>query len=627
MTRPVPRPTGAPTPYSAPTPSEAHDVASVRAPTSEAHDVGSAHAPPAENEPPVPKAPSVPRPIGAGRRLRFVLLIGIGVGQALAAVGVAMLTQRGFDTLLGSAAGGQGSQPSPGATGLTTLVVGLLACVLISAWMRGAERTESEKLGQHYVTEVRAVLFTHLTAVPARELGRRGRGDMLMKFVGDLSALRLWVSRGLARLTVAGVAIALAITAVAWMNLTLGLAVGGVLVLGGALTLAITPWMMRTAKVSRRRRSRLTGEVTERLTQVAVLQAAGQERREGKRVGRHSEKVAAAMVDQARASGAARAIAEGTAVAASAAALVVGGIEVTAGRASPGTIVAGVSVAGMLAGYLRDLGRVAEYASRAKVAMAAVRRFLDIAPLPVTPGAPDIEVDRGLVEVDDVSLGTALTDVTVRAEPGTRVAVVGPNGAGKSTLTSVVARLVDPDAGTVRIDGQDVRHRSLRSVRRSIGISSPSMPLLSGSVRRNVTYRIPRVDDAELERVTRLCGLDELVASLPDGWDTDVGPGGGRLSAGQQARISIARAALGRPALLVLDEAEAHLDPENSRVVDRVLADHHGTALVVTHRHELMASSDVVWCLEDGRLTRVATPAELLSSDDDAARLAEAVPA
>lgn len=551
--------------------------------------------------------PRIPSPMGRGRTGRFLILIGIGVGQALAAIGFALLTERGFNAMLGGVPG----EPSAGAVNIPLLASGLLLCVLLSAWLRGAERTSSEKLGQHYVTEVRAKLFRHLTKVPARELGRKNRGDMLMKFVGDLSALRLWVARGLARLTVAGVAIVLALAALAFMNLALALAVGGVLLLGGVLTMAITPWMLRTAKVSRRRRSRLTGEVTERLTQVAVLQASGQERRESKRVGRHSEKVADAMVDQARASGAARAIAEGTAVAASAAALLVGGLEVMAGRATPGTIVAGVSVAGLLAGYLRDLGRVAEYAARAKVARAAVRRFLAIPPLPVKSDAPDIQVDYGLVDVRNVSLGEALTDVTVRAMPGQTVAIVGPNGAGKSTLTAVVARLIDPDEGSVYIDGQDVSAHSLRSVRQAVGISSPSMPLLSGSMRRNVTYRMPKVDPEELDRVSRLCGLDELAASLPDGWNTNVGPGGSNLSAGQQARISIARAALGRPKLLVLDEAEAHLDSENSRVVDRVLADHQGTALVVTHRHELMASTDLVWSLADGRVVEVATPDEL----------------
>lgn len=205
----------------------------------------------------------------------------------------------------------------------------------------------------------------------------------------------------------------------------------------------------------------------------------------------------------------------------------------------------------------------------------------------------------------------AVENVTLAVPRGVMGAIVGPNGAGKSTLTAVVARLIDPDEGSVYIDGQDVSAHSLRSVRQAVGISSPSMPLLSGSMRRNVTYRMPKVDPEELDRVSRLCGLDELAASLPDGWNTNVGPGGSNLSAGQQARISIARAALGRPKLLVLDEAEAHLDSENSRVVDRVLADHQGTALVVTHRHELMASTDLVWSLADGRVVEVATPDEL----------------
>lgn len=559
-------------------------------------------------------SPVIPRPMGGGRARRFLQLVAIGVGQALSAIGFALLTERGFNALLDASTKGAGGGPVSG-SGITlpVLGVGLLACVLLSASLRGAERTSSEKLGQDYVTEVRGTLFRHLTTVPARELGRRNSGDMLMKFVGDLSALRLWVALGLARLTVAGVAIMLALGALAFMNLRMGLAVGTALLVGGLLTLAVTPWMLRTAKVSRRRRSRLTGEVTERLTQVAVVQAAGQERRESRRMGRHSARVATAMVDQARASGAARAIAEGTAVAASATALLVGGAEVLAGRSTPGTVVAGVGVAGLLAGYLRDLGRVAEYAARAKVARAAVRRFLAIPPLPSRPDAPDIRIEHGLVEVRGVSLNGALTDVTVTAMPGQTVAIVGPNGAGKSTLTAVVSRLVDPEEGSVLIDGQDVSHHSLNSVRRAVGISSPSLPLLSGSMRRNVTYRLPGVDPEELERVSRLCDLDELARGLPHGWDTKVGPGGSNLSAGQQARIGIARAALGRPALLVLDEAEAHLDSESSRVVDRVLADHRGTALVVTHRHELMSSTDVVWSLADGRLVEVATPEELAS--------------
>lgn len=556
----------------------------------------------------------LPRPLAASRRAAFLRLVAIGVGQAVAAIAIALLTERGFDLFIASGA------PVAARTALL-LGAGLLVAVLATALLRGRERVAGEMLGQHYVLEVRDVLFAHLTRVPARELGRRHRGSVLLRFVGDLSALRLWVSRGLARLLVAGVAVGLALLALAVMNLALALAVGGVLLSGGLLMRAVSPRMLRTARASRRRRSRLTGEVTERLTQVGVVQAAGQERREGKRVSRASTKVAAAMVDQARASGAMRAISEGTAAAAGVAALVVGAVEVRSGRASPGTVVAALSIAGLLSGYLRDLGRVAEYAAGAQVARAAARRFLEIPPLPDPDGLPDLVTERGGVDLEAVAVGEALAGVSLRAEPGQTVAVVGPNGAGKSTLVGLAARLVDPDHGRVRIDGQDVRSRNLASVRRAVGISGPDLPLMRGSLDRNVRYRLPRCDDDEVARVSALCGLDELAAALPDGWRSDVGEGGSRLSAGQRARVSIARAALGRPALLVLDEAEAHLDRDAAGVVDRVLEAHQGTALVVTHRRELVERADVVWCLQDGRVAEVGPPQRLLRGRGPTAQL------
>uniref|UniRef100_UPI0013005850 ATP-binding cassette domain-containing protein n=1 Tax=Desertihabitans aurantiacus TaxID=2282477 RepID=UPI0013005850 len=319
-------------------------------------------------------------------------------------------------------------------------------------------------------------------------------------------------------------------------------------------------------------------------------------------------------------------IAEGAAAAAGVAALLVGAFEVREGRASAGTVLAAVSLAGLLGGYLRDLGRVAEYAAGARIARRAVRSFLDIPPLPDPADQPDLEVRTGAVEIERVSVGEALSDVTLRVRGGRRVAVVGANGAGKSTLVALVARLSDPDAGRVCIDGQDVRHRSLASVRAAVGIASPDLPLLRGSLRRNVTYRNPRVDEAELARISTLCGLDELAAELPDGWRTDVGESGSRLSAGQRGRVAVARAALGRPPLLVLDEAESHLDADASRVVDRVLADHSGTALVVTHRRELVERADEVWCLQDGRVVETGPPGLLLTGTGPTARLFAAGP-
>ncbi|PZS18324.1 MAG: hypothetical protein DLM57_06480 [Pseudonocardiales bacterium] len=122
-----------------------------------------------------------------------------------------------------------------------------------------------------------------------------------------------------------------------------------------------------------------------------------------------------------------------------------------------------------------------------------------------------------------------------------------------------------------------------------------------------------------------LCGLDELVAALPGGWRAEVGDAGSRLSAGQRARLAVARAALGNPSLLVLDEAEAHLDFSAADMVDRVLTEYTGTALVVTHRRELVERADVVWCLHEGRVVEIGPPGALLHGNGPTSRLFGAV--
>lgn len=556
----------------------------------------------------------LPRPLSRSRLPLFSALVGIGIGQAVGAITVALLVERGFDLFI------TGTAPVD-ARVAGWLGAGLLGGVALTAALRGQERVVAERVGQHYILDVRETLFKHLTRVPARDLGQRSRGSMLLRFVGDLKALKAWVSLGLARMIVGGLAVGLAMTALAVINLRLGLAVGLVLVLGALATWATSPRLLATSRKARSRQSKLTGEVSERLSQIAVLQASGQERRERKRVKRKSDHVAVAMIARARASGNTRAVAEATAALAGVAALVVGAMEVRAGRATAGTVVASLSIAGLLSGHLRDLGRVAEYAAVAKVARQAVQRFLDMPRLPDPSGAPDLEVVGGEIDIRSVGLGDALDDVTLHASAGDMVAVVGPNGAGKSTLVSLVGRLVDPDQGEVCIDGQDLRTRSLSSVRKTVGMAGPDLPLLRGSMDRNVRYRLPRCDDEEVARIAELCELHEVAADLPDGWRTDVGEAGGRLSAGQRARLAVARAALGRPPVLVLDEAEAHLDLHAAVVVDRVLADHPGTALVVTHRRDLVERADVVWCLIDGRVAEVGDPAHLLAGNGPTARL------
>jgi ABC-type multidrug transport system fused ATPase/permease subunit len=190
-------------------------------------------------------------------------------------------------------------------------------------------------------------------------------------------------------------------------------------------------------------------------------------------------------------------------------------------------------------------------------------------------------------------------------------AIVGAHGAGKSTLLALAARLLDPDRGAVLIDGQPLAAVSVASVRRAVGMVSADLPLLRGSLERNLRYRWPDAPAAEVERVRALCRIDEIVAALPPG-RAMIMEGGTNLSLGQRQRIALARALLGEPAVLLLDEADVNLDPCSNQIIDDVLRDQRGTVLMVTHRIERVARADAVWLVDQGRLVAAGKPRDML---------------
>jgi len=173
----------------------------------------------------------------------------------------------------------------------------------------------------------------------------------------------------------------------------------------------------------------------------------------------------------------------------------------------------------------------------------------------------------------------------------------------------------------VCLDGQDLAAVVPDDVRHAIGFVAADLPLLRGSLRHNLTYREPDAGPAELEDVIERCELRPLMDSLADGLETRITEGGRDLSTGQRQRILLARALLGQPTLLLLDEADANLDPSTSALVDSVLRGHLGTSLVVTHRRDRLAVADVVWHLDAGRLVECGPPADLLAGDGPTARL------
>jgi ATP-binding cassette subfamily B protein len=218
-----------------------------------------------------------------------------------------------------------------------------------------------------------------------------------------------------------------------------------------------------------------------------------------------------------------------------------------------------------------------------------------------------------------------LHDVTFEVEPGELVALVGPSGAGKTTIASLVARLYDASSGAVLVGGVDVRDLRLASLRRAIGVVTQDPHLFHDSVLANLLYARPEATVEEIEAACRAARIHDLVASLPDGYDTVVGERGYRLSGGEKQRLAIARLLLADPAIVILDEATAHLDSESEAAIqaalDEALAGR--TSLVIAHRLSTIVRADRILVVSDGRIVEQGRHADLLGAGGRYARLYE----
>ena len=544
------------------------------------------------------------------RRLLILRLIAIALLQAGIAGATAFLVRSLFDHLT--------------TADERTLRLGAVMVVLalLGAWLRMRERIEAEKLGQDYVHQLRLHLYRHLSRLSPRLLQKRGKGGILLRFIGDLTALRQWISLGIARLTVAAIVTVGALAALFWLDPRLATVATLVMSLSAGLAFIFGSRLEQSSRNARRRRARLATNLGEKTNSMAVVQVFGQIHRERRRVERQSLELQAAMLLRARAIGRLRAISEGAGSLAGAAVLLTGVYAASAGQTSPGSVVAALAIIGLLTPYLRDLGRVHEYWLSAKVATEKIEQFMQF-PVAVPNRKQQIQLPPGPghLRFERVMLEDALDEIDAEIKGGQVIALIGPNGGGKSTLLSLVARLIRPEHGRIVLDGAELTQIKTVDLRRAIGIVSADLPLLRGSIRRNICYRWPKAPEKEIERVIELCGIKRMLAELPRGESFRLSEGGGNLSLGQRQRLMLARALLGSPRMLLLDEADANLDPCATQVIDRILMDYPGTILIVTHRIERLYHANQIWYMADGRLVEKGSPDQLFHNDSRTRRL------
>jgi len=319
-----------------------------------------------------------------------------------------------------------------------------------------------------------------------------------------------------------------------------------------------------------------------------------------------------------------------------------GGRMAAQGALDVGTIVALTAYLARLYGPLTALSNVQVDVMTALVSFERVFEVLDLPPMiddkkdakDLPPVARSLEFDDvhfTYPTADEVSLASledvaklehtagqeVLHGVSFRAEPGQLIALVGPSGAGKTTISHLVARMYDVKSGAVRIGGHDVRDVTLASLRGAIGVVTQDAHMFHETIRSNLLYARPEATEEELTVALRGAQILDLVQSLPDGLDTTVGDRGYRLSGGEKQRLALARLLLKQPAIVILDEATAHLDSESEQAVQRALkkALEGRTSLVIAHRLSTIRDADAILVIEDGRVVESGRHEDLLARD------------
>lgn len=537
------------------------------------------------------------------RRRDVALVLAIGLAQAATLVGFILLLKSVVNALAPATVGAAAS--AQWAAALTSIL--WLALVAVGhGGLRALEFNVTEAVGYRIVRELRMSMYGHLQGMTPRQFQGRARGGLLLRFLGDLSMTRLWISRGVLCGLIAAVVLGGTLGVMAVLNIRMTLAAVAALSVGAAVSLS-AGWRMRQAtRTMRRRRSLVMSNIDEQMNAQAVAQVFGRTQGEFQRLSRQNDNLTRSLIRVATLRGYLRGVSTAFSLLATCAVLAAGMFEVRRGTASIGLVIAFVVVVRQLAGPVRQLGLAHDYWHRAQVSLGKIGEFMDSSSRELNaPSSHRLRVYKGSVDFMDVSVDGALSGIDLKIEAGQFVAVTGPGGAGKSTLLGVLSRIVEPDAGAVIIDGQLLSRTTLTSSARWIGAMGPDLPLMRGTVHRNLNYAVPDASAHEVARLLNASGLDQLLAELPDGLQTWVAEGGLNLSHSQRQRIALGRALMGNPPILVLDEPSNGMDFAAKAALVQLLRRHQGTILIASHDPDELALADQVVVLEDGRIRHV----------------------
>jgi ATP-binding cassette subfamily B protein len=518
---------------------------------------------------------------------------------------------------------------------LAWLVIGMVAVAAITSAFGVIQTWISTKVGQHVMHGLRTSVFSHLQRQSIAFFTRTRTGEVQSRITNDIGGMESVVTStatSIASNLTTAVATAVAMVALSWQ-----LSLISLVVMPPAIYLTRKVAGMRRAITAQQQREladlNVTIEEGLSINGVQLAKTMGT----GPSLVRRFTASSAALIDlelRSQLAGRWRMASLSIIFAAIPAVIyLAAGLPVTAGAVTIGTLIAFTTLQNTLFRPVTGLLNTGVSVVSSLALFARIFEYLDL-PVEVDDPAHPVEIDparvTGHVRFEDVSFAypgagrPAVSGINLDVPAGSTLALVGETGSGKTTLASLAARLYDPGSGSVRIDGIDIRDIRLADLATIVGVVSQETYLLHTTVRENLRYARPGASDAEIENAARAAQIHDLIAGLPDGYDTMVGSRGHRFSGGEKQRIAIARTLLRDPRVLVLDEATSALDTETERAVQQAFDNlaRGRTTITIAHRLSTVRGADQIVVLDHGRVAEAGTHASLISGDGRYAALA-----